>query len=134
MTESLDALVSIWPAAGLSVRAGDLELRWPDDDMLVKLAGMASRGVHDPERMPFAFPWTRGTPLEVARNLVTYHWSIRQNVDPKKLMLELAVLVDGEPVGTQAASGANWGVLREAETGSWLGLEFHGRGIGTRMR
>jgi len=44
------------------------------------------------------------------------------------------VLVDGVPVGTQGAGGADWAVLRRAETGSWLGRGFQGRGIGTRMR
>ena len=134
MTDAFDSLVSIWPAAGLRVRAGDLELRWPDDDLLVKLAAVASRGVHDPDRMPFNFPWTRGTELEVARNVLTYQWSVRKRVEPKDLLLELAVLVDGEPVGMQGAGGRNWDVLHEVETGSWLGREFHGRGIGTRMR
>jgi RimJ/RimL family protein N-acetyltransferase len=133
MTEAFDSLVSIWPVAGLRVRAGDLELCWPDDDLLVKLASVASRGVHDPGRMPFTFPWTRGTELEVARNVLTYHWSVRKRVDPKDLLLELAVLVREEPVGMQGATGRNWDVLREVETGSWLGLPFHGRGIGTRM-
>ncbi|MDL9981106.1 GNAT family N-acetyltransferase [Microbacterium sp. ASV49] len=134
MTDDLDSLVKIWPATGLGIRAGDLEMRWPDDDLLVKIAAVASRGVHDPDRMPFTFPWTRGTPLEVARNVLTYNWSARRRIDPKDLLLEFAVLVDGEVVGTQGGTGKDWGVLREVETGSWLGLEFHGRGIGKRMR
>jgi len=50
------------------------------------------------------------------------------------MTLELAVCSGGVPVGVQAASGADWGVLRQAETGSWLGRSHQGRGIGTRMR
>lgn len=52
----------------------------------------------------------------------------------ERLVLELGVLVDGEPVGIQSASGDNWAVLREVETGSWLGRAHQGRGIGRRMR
>ncbi len=134
MTDSFDSLASIWPVTALRVRAGDLELRWPDDDLLVKLASLASRGVHDPDRMPFNFPWTRGTPLEVARSVLTHNWSARKRVGPTDLVLEFGVLVEGRLVGAQGATGKDWAILREAETGSWLGREFQGRGIGTRMR
>ncbi|GAA4161504.1 GNAT family protein [Gryllotalpicola daejeonensis] len=128
-----EALIKLWQAAGVRATAGDLELRWIDDDLLVDLAELAGRGVHDPEAMPFYTPWTRGTPDQVARSVLKYQWSIRQNVGPK-LTLEFAVLVGGVVVGSQGASGTQWTVLRSVETGSWLGREFQGRGIGTRMR
>lgn len=127
-------LTRLWPAAGINVRAGELEFRWIDDEMLLDLADLAVRGVHDPGQLPFTFPWTQGTELEVARRLLTYHWSVRKHVGPGSLVLELAVLHDGIPVGIQAVSGEDWAILRSVETGSWLGKEFHGRGIGTRMR
>lgn len=127
-------LTSLWPAAGISARSGDLELRWIDDDLLASLANLASRGIHDPADMPFAFPWTRGTPDEVARSVLTYQWSARTRLSPQHLALELAVLAAGEPVGIQAVSAPDWGVLRTGETGSWLGRQFQGRGIGARMR
>ena len=127
-------LVRIWPAAALRARAGDLELRWMDDDLLPLIAQLAARGVHDDDFMPFYVPWSRGTPEEVARSVTTYHWSVRPKVGPKHLTLDLATILDGVPVGTQGAGGDDWAVLRQAETGSWLGREFQGRGIGTRMR
>lgn len=130
-----DTLISLWPAAGVRATAGDLELRWIDDALLVRLAELASRGVHDDDTMPFYTPWTRGTPTEVARSVLGYHWSARTRIGPAgPLMLELAVLVDGVVVGSQGASGADWGVLKSVETGSWLGRAHQGRGIGTRMR
>ncbi|MCL2793776.1 MAG: GNAT family N-acetyltransferase [Microbacteriaceae bacterium] len=128
-----DALISLWPAAGVRARAGDLELRWIDDDLLVQLAELAARGVHAPDAMPFYFPWTRGTPEEVARSVLKFQWAARERIG-ERLTLELAVLVDGVVVGSQGASGADWSTLRTVETGSWLGLEHQGRGIGTRMR
>jgi len=127
-------LVRIWPAAGVRARAGDLELRWADDDLLVALADIAAGGIHDEDQMPFAVPWTRGTPEEVARAVVSYHWSIRPRVGPDELHLELAVLENGDPVGIQGASGSDWRVLRKVQTGSWIGRAHQGRGVGTRMR
>ncbi|MET0859636.1 MAG: GNAT family protein [Microbacterium sp.] len=131
---SSDALAQLWPAAGIRVRSGDLELRWIDDQLLLDLAHVAGRGIHHPDRMPFATPWTRGTPDEVARSVVAYQWGVRPQVGTERWMLELGVLVDGVPVGIQGASATDWSVLRSAETGSWLGREHQGRGIGTRMR
>lgn len=127
-------LTALWPAAGLRVRAGDLELRWIDDDLLTQLADLAARGIHDPAAMPFNVPWTRGTPAEVARSVVTYQWGARSAVGPNRLVLELGVLAGGVPVGIQGFHGPDWAVLRSGETGSWLGAEHQGRGLGTRMR
>lgn len=133
-SENLTALVDLWPAAGVRVRAGDLELRWIDDALAVDLALLAGQGVHDADAMPFNHPWTRGTPREAARSVLAFQWSARSQVTPKRLVLELGVLVDGEPVGIQSASGDHWSALHEVETGSWLGRGYQGRGIGTRMR
>ncbi|WP_062076892.1 GNAT family N-acetyltransferase [Demequina globuliformis] len=134
MSESNPRLTTLWPAAALRVTAGDLELRWMDDALLARVAEVAGRGVHAPEVMPFYRPWTTGTPEEVARAVLTFQWAQRAHVSPARLVLELGVLWRGEPVGIQGASGGQWGIKREVETGSWLGAEFHGRGIGTRMR
>lgn len=127
-------LIDLWPAAGVRVRAGDLELRWIDDELAVDLALLAGKGVHDEEVMPFNYPWSRGTEREVARSVLAFQWAARPRVSAERLVLELGVLVDGEPVGVQGASGTNWPVLREVETGSWLGRAHQGKGIGRRMR
>ena len=127
-------LADLWPASGLRVSSGDLELRWIDDELLVQLAHVASEGINEPDRMPFSVPWTRGAREEVARNVLSYQWAARSHLGPGRLVLELAVLVDGKPVGIQAASGENWSVLRSAETGSWLGRGYQGQSIGSRMR
>lgn len=126
--------VEIWPLLGLRVRSGDLELRAPDDRMLLDLARLAARGVHPPDYMPFLVPWTRGTPVQVARSVMTYQWGLRPRTTPADWAFELAVLQDGELVGTQGAYAKDFRITRTAETGSWLGLQHHHRGIGTRMR
>ncbi|WP_456825013.1 GNAT family N-acetyltransferase [Cellulomonas sp. P5_E12] len=127
-------LVDLWPLAGLRVRSGDLELRFLDDEHLVALARLAADGIHPPEAMPFTVPWTRGTPTEVARSVLTYLWTRRASVAADSWSLELAVVRAGEVVGTQALIAKDFLVTREAETGSWLGLRHHGQGLGTRMR
>ncbi|WP_127475200.1 GNAT family N-acetyltransferase [Microbacterium sulfonylureivorans] len=131
---SSEDLIRLWPAAGVRVRSGDLELRWIDDDLLLELAELAARGVHAPDAMPFEHPWTRGTPDEVARSVLAYQWKMRAEVSPAKFVLELGVLIDGEPVGVQGLVAHEWPVLRRVTTGSWLGLAHQGRGIGRRMR
>ena len=127
-------LIDLWPAAGVRVRAGDLEMRWIDDDLAVDLGLLAGKGVHDESSMPFDYPWTRGTERDVARSVLTFQWAARTRVGAQRLVLELGVLVDGEPVGIQSASADDWSVLREVKTGSWLGRAHQGKGIGRRMR
>ncbi|GAA4832601.1 GNAT family protein [Luteimicrobium xylanilyticum] len=125
----------IWPFAGLRVVSDDLELRYLDDDLLFRLAEVAAQGVHAEDAMPFTTPWTRGTPLDVARSVVTYHWGGRGAVSGTgNTRLELAVLSAGEPVGIQGFFGTDVAITRTVETGSWLGLAYQGHGIGTRMR
>ncbi len=125
----------IWPLAGLRVASGDLELRYLDDDLLFRLAQLAAQGVHAEDAMPFTTPWTRGTPTDVARSVLTYHWGGRAAVTGTgPLRLELAVVRAGEPVGIQGFFGTDVAVTRTVETGSWLGRRHQGQGIGTLMR
>lgn len=131
---STASLAQLWPASAVRVTAGDLELRWIDDELLVELADLAARGVHSADAMPFEHPWTEGTPKEVARSVLAYQWNARANVGPGKFVLELAVIHDGGPVGIQGLVSDDWSVLGRVKSGSWLGLEHQGHGIGTRMR
>jgi RimJ/RimL family protein N-acetyltransferase len=131
---SSDQLVRLWPAAGIRVRSGDLELRWIDDELLAELADTAGRGIHSPDTLPFEHPWTRGTPDEVARSVVSYQWNARPQVSPQRFVLELGVIAGGVPVGVQGLVADDWAVLRRVQTGSWLGQQHQGRGIGRRMR
>jgi RimJ/RimL family protein N-acetyltransferase len=48
--------------------------------------------------------------------------------------LELVALRGGEVVGTQGVHGTKFGVVREVQTGSWVGRRFQGQGVGTAMR
>lgn len=127
-------LTDVWPLFGLVLRTPRLELRLPSLEQLAALGELAGEGVHDPAAMPFVTPWTDAPPPERARSVLRWQWSKWGALTPEKWSLGLVVLAGGEVVGTQELAGADFAVTREVETGSWLGLRHHGRGIGTEMR
>jgi RimJ/RimL family protein N-acetyltransferase len=122
------------PVLGLRITAGPLELRGITDDLLGPLADLVVKGVHDPGFMPFSEPWTLAPALELPRNVAQHYWLVRATFRVEKWSAELAVFWDGELVGSQGLTTRDYPITRTAETTSWLGREFHGRGIGTAMR
>ncbi|MGF1596904.1 MAG: GNAT family N-acetyltransferase [Acidimicrobiales bacterium] len=128
------ALVDHWPLFGLRVTTPRLELRSPTDDDLDHLLDVARRGVHDPGFMPFTTPWTDTPSPAFEREALRYWWGNRAGWSPDDWRLDLAVVVDGRPVGVQGLAATGFPRLRTAETGSWLGLEHQGRGLGREMR
>ncbi len=84
--------------------------------------------------MPFYVPWTDALRADLARNTAAYHWRSRAEFSPSQWGLHLAVIHDGQLVGVQGFETSDYLVTRTGETGSWLGREFQGRGIGTAMR
>ena len=127
-------LVDIFPPFGLRLESGPLVLRAISDEILPGLCDLAGRGIHAPDRMPFYFPWTDVPPAELARNTAAYHWRSRAEFSPTQWGLHLAVFHEGRLVGTQGFEASDFLVTRTGETGSWLGREFQGRGLGTMMR
>lgn len=123
-----------WPLTGLHLQTPRLELRLPSHTDLETLAGLAAAGVHDPEVQPFAFPWTDASPADRARSTMQYHWSQWAGWKAEKWALDLVVLRDGVVLGTQGMSAADFAVVREVGTGSWLGRAYQGQGVGTEMR
>lgn len=92
-----------WPFLDLRATAGDLELRYLDDNTLFELAQLAGSGVHAEDQMPFLVPWTRGNPLHVARSVLAYQWAARAKIAPQHWVLELAVVF---AVGAGRCAGA----------------------------
>ena len=125
---------SYWPLFDLRIRTPRLELRYPDDELLMALAQVAAAGTHHPDRMPFVEPWSRAPSGELERNALQHWWGRRAQLGPRDWTITLAVLEDGRPVGVQDLMAKDFGVRRVFETGSWLGLDHQGRGIGTEMR
>ena len=129
MTTAATAL----PLLALRITAGPVELRGITDDLLSPLAALAT-DIHEPDFMPFSFPWSLAPAQDMPRNVAQYHWGKRASFSPIQWTADFAVFYDDELVGTQGFSTKDYLVTRGGETGSWLNRQFHGRGIGTAMR
>ena len=124
-----------WPFFDLRVTTPSLELRYPDDADLMEIATLAAHGVHPPDQMPFAVPWTDVPPPEQQRNTLKHFWLARATLTPETWSLPLVAVRDGEIVGNQSV--ASQGDFRETKavgTGSWVGQAHQGQGIGKEMR
>jgi RimJ/RimL family protein N-acetyltransferase len=128
------SIEDIYPVLGLRIRAGELELRGVSDQDIVALVELARRGIHPPDRMPFSTPWTDQPPGQLPLAFAQYHWGTRSTFRPEAWQLVLTVCWKGTVVGTQGFHTTDYLVTRSGETGSWLGQQHQGLGIGTRMR
>jgi RimJ/RimL family protein N-acetyltransferase len=133
-TRRVTSLADAFPPFGVTVTCGPIALRPITDDVLPHLVEIARGGIHTADRMPFAVPWTETPAEDFARQFVTHHWRVRSSFTPKDWSLDFAVHHDDTLVGTQSISTHSYLVTRTGETGSWLGMPFQGRGIGTLMR
>jgi RimJ/RimL family protein N-acetyltransferase len=129
MTTAATAL----PLLGLRITAGPVELRGITDDLLGPLADLAT-DIHDPDFMPFGFPWSLTPAPDMPRNVAQYHWGKRASFSPAQWNADFAVFFDGELAGAQGFMTKDYLITRGGETGSWLNRRFQGRGIGTAMR
>jgi RimJ/RimL family protein N-acetyltransferase len=123
-----------WPLFDLEVRTPRLGLRYLDDQLAEQLLAVAAAGVHDPATMPFSIPWTDLPSPEMEREAMRFYWTSRAGTRPESWRLLFAVVVDGTVIGACDLFASDFPVLREFETGSWLGREFQGRGLGKEMR
>ncbi len=91
--------------------------------------------MHPPDFMPFQVAWTDGigTP-SFLDDFAAYHRGARESWRPEQWRLNLAVWAEGELIGTQGLEADDFAATRTAQTGSWLGQSFQGRGYGTEMR
>lgn len=124
----------IWPLYDLQVCTPRLELRYIDDELAAELAVLAAKGIHDPDFMPFNMPWSLEPSPALERNTMQFYWRCRAELTPVAWNLNFATLVDGEVVGTTGLFAHDFPTLRVFETGSWLGREHQGKGIGKEMR
>ncbi|MFE7640070.1 GNAT family N-acetyltransferase [Kitasatospora sp. NPDC057518] len=127
-------IIDHWPLRGLRVSSPRLELRLPTEDELAEVADVAARGVHPPEERPFLTPWGELPPAERARHVVQLHWRRLGRWSAQDWALNLVAFHEGRPVGIQDMRAKEFGVRREIVSGSWLGLEYQGKGLGTEMR
>ena len=123
-----------WPLFDLRVRTPRLELRYIDDELATELALLALKGIHDSATMPFGIPWTDVASPQLERNTMQFYWRCRAELTPKDWSMNLATIVDGAVVGTTGLMAHNFPTIRQFETGSWLGRDHQGKGLGKEMR
>jgi RimJ/RimL family protein N-acetyltransferase len=123
-----------WPLFDVAIRTPRLEVRYPDDSLLIELATVAAQGVHDPDEMPFLAPWTRAKSPELERSAFKHWWGHRASWTPENWHFVGAVVVDGSAVGVQDLFARSFAVTKSVTTGSWLGRAHQGQGIGKEMR
>jgi RimJ/RimL family protein N-acetyltransferase/ribosomal protein S18 acetylase RimI-like enzyme len=119
------------PLTRLRVRTPRLELRLGTDTELRELGRVAMAGIHDPGVMPFAFPWTDDVSEE---SVLEFHRDQLHTFTPEDWQLGLVVFHRGRPIGIQSVGATRFAETRRVGTGSWLGREWQGRGLGTEMR
>ena len=127
-------LLEIWPLFGLRLQVEDLELRIPDEALLLQLAQVAADGINRPGEMSFDFHWSEDSPQGRARSTMGAVWQAWASLNPWQWGLNFAVVRSGQVVGAQHLGANEFPVVREVVTGSWLGLPYQGQGIGTLMR
>lgn len=123
-----------WPLFDLRIRTPRLELRPPSDEDLVAIAGLAARGIHDPDKLPFLTPWSLVPSPRLERNSLQWGWRARADLTPESWRLGFAVFDGGELVGVQDLGATDFAIRRSFNTGSWLGRDHQGRGVGKEMR
>ncbi len=120
---------------GLGLRTPRLELRLGDRAELEALARVAAAGIHPPDEMPFAVPWTDASNEPgFVEDFVAFHERRLAEWIPEGWALNLLAFHDGAPVGSQGLRATQFATDRTVETGSWLGTTSQGRGLGTEMR
>lgn len=123
-----------WPLLDLSIRTPRIELRYPDDELVCRIIDVSTRGIHDPDVMPFGGAWTDVPSPQFERNSIQHYWKNRAEHTPDRWALNFVCMVDGDPVGVQGIHADDFAKTCQASTGSWLGRAYQGQGIGKEMR
>ncbi len=125
-----------WPLFDLVVRTPRLELRAVREPDMWELMDLADRGIHDPDTMPFKVGWTDEPVPERHWHSAQFYWGCwaSWSADAWRLPLVVRDLATGAAVGVQDASAERFAATGEVVTGSWVGRELQGQGIGTEMR
>lgn len=123
-TDRVTTSAELWAPFALRVRCRALELRAVHDEDIDPLVDLVLAGLHEPDQMPFAMPWTDAPREELPRNTAAYYWRTRASFSPAEWTLDLVVRVDGQIVGVQGFHAKDYLVVRTGETGSWLGRRF----------
>ena len=119
----------------LAVSTPRLTLRYATDEDLQTLAGFRYGRVLREGDEPFdgdSSFYARGD--DAARKAITGEWAARGRTSPAWWHLSFAAVVDGEVVGQQNITGADFQTLRTVNSFSFLALTHQGIGLGKEMR
>ncbi len=120
---------------GLRLTTPRLALRVGTVGEVRALGELAQRGIHPAEEMPFGVAWSDRTGFPgFLEEFAAYHRVGLTGWAADAWRLELLVWESGRLVGVQGMTGERFGEERVVATGSWLGQQAQGRGIGTEMR
>ncbi|MFC4337948.1 GNAT family N-acetyltransferase [Salininema proteolyticum] len=123
-----------FPFFGIEIRTPRLSLRLGGDEDNLALARVAASGIYPAGRIPFVSTWAEEDPDVLPRNLLQHRWGNLSGQRPGDWNLHFTVFHEGGPVGVQSLWAKDFGVRRTVNSGSWLGRDFQGRGLGTEMR
>lgn len=130
----------VFPPFRLRIRCGAIEQRVLRDDDIPELVDLVRGGVQAPGTpMPFLADWHEapfapGQPGAFPAVSLSWWWQQRAAFAPDAWHLALTVRHDGVLVGMQDVPATDFPLTRTVETGSWLGRDHQGKGIGTLMR
>jgi RimJ/RimL family protein N-acetyltransferase len=122
-----------WPLFELRLRTPRLELRLPDDDDIVAIAGFLG-DLHDPAEMPFGVAFTDVPSPQREEEAMRHYWRQRVQWSPQEWHANFAVVFDGAVVGVQGLHTKDFAHRREVSTGSYLRRGAQGQGLGLEMR
>jgi RimJ/RimL family protein N-acetyltransferase len=121
-----------WPFFDLRLACGEVVLRGvTDSDLDPLLALLPDDLEHDPRSARFA---SLDDASDRRRLVEADIWKHRGTWSPASWCLDLAVEVDGQPVGVQALEGDDFPTLRTVDSFSWLATRVRGRGLAHQMR
>jgi RimJ/RimL family protein N-acetyltransferase len=124
-----------WPLFDLVVTTPRLELRYATDDILSTLATFRSGQVLGPGEEPFdgESSFYLDPPASHWKALLG-EWGARAKTSPDWWHLSFGVVLDGEVVGQQNITAADFVRVRTVNSFSFLSREHQGRGLGKEMR
>ena len=127
----------LYPPFGLEIRMGDLRMHPIRQDEILPLLDLIAGGIVSPDvpNHPMIAPFALGDDtLERRRTSLRFWWQNWVNVSPEGWMIPMSVFRGEAIVGVQDIMASDFPTMRVAETGSWLGVEHHGKGTGKLMR
>lgn len=130
----MSTLTELWPLFGLKLATPRLELRPVSEADLPHLIAAVHAGIHDPEEMPFSYPWTDAKGDELTQETLKYFWQTRAAVSPDRWIINFGVWIDDDFAGVQEIMTTDFPFLKTVRSGSWLTRSRQGNGIGTEMR